>query len=195
AHRDVGAVPGVGRRTRHAEGEQQLAVRGELADRVVAVVDAVHRAVGADLDAVRVGERAVAPGAQELAVRAVHEHLVVVAGEQVHLVGGVDRDAGHVAVADAGGSLLPVQVGRPAGLLAVRHAGTPCFLVLIIVRRTYRNPLRSVGAAAWPVNMRGAGHYGALSGSSDKRGAGQVAGAFRGRGGRPARWPIAVVIV
>ena len=125
AHRHVGPVAGVRGRAGHAQGEQQLAVRGELADRVVAVVDAVHRAVGADRDAVRVGEGSSSPGPDERPGGGVHEHLVVVAGEQVHLVGGVDGHAGDVAVADRVGALLPVEVSRPAGLLTVHHADLP----------------------------------------------------------------------
>ena len=42
----------------HADGQQDLAVGGDLADRMVAVVGAVERVVAVDMDAVGAAEQA-----------------------------------------------------------------------------------------------------------------------------------------
>ena len=47
---------------------------------------------------------------------------MVIAGKEVHLIRGIDCHARDIAVAYGGRTLLPVEVGRPAGLLAVHHA-------------------------------------------------------------------------
>ena len=125
AHRDIrGAVEAVGRlRDRHvvlavvagvgglvhrAEGHQQLALRGELPDRVVAVVGAVERLVRADRDAVgAVGELALAPRAEELAVAIVRDDRMVAAADQIDAVLRVHRHPRHVAMHVALRQLLP----------------------------------------------------------------------------------------
>jgi hypothetical protein len=93
---------------RGAEREEDLAVRGAVADAVVAVVGAVDRVVGGDRQAVRALEKALAPGAEEGAVRGEDGDGVGGAGEDVDLVFGVHGDGGDFVEVPVGGELGPV---------------------------------------------------------------------------------------
>ena len=87
---------------------QELPVRRELADGVVAVVRAVEHLVRPDADAVGpVRELALAPGAQKPAARIVDDDGVIAAADQVDPIFGIHRHARHVAVCVAAGQLLP----------------------------------------------------------------------------------------
>src|SRR4030095_11137477 len=87
---------------------EELAVRRELPDGVVAVVRRVHGVVGADRDAVRpVREVALAPGVDELSARVVNDDRMVAAADQEDAVLQVAGNSGDVTVLEPLGQLLP----------------------------------------------------------------------------------------
>ena len=92
----------------HADGQQHLALGGDLADRVVAVVGAVEVVVAVDMDAVGAAEQAFAPRAQEVAVAVEHHHRMLAAIEDIDAVLAVDRHRRDVAELPAVGQLGPV---------------------------------------------------------------------------------------
>ena len=87
----VAGVAGVRRRARRADHHQQLAVGRELADRVVAVVDAEERAVGRDRQTVSPRrEHALRERGDEAAVRLEDQHLRVESRQDVDAVLRID---------------------------------------------------------------------------------------------------------
>ena len=125
-HGVLAVVAGVGRLVHGAEREQQLALRGELPHRVVAVVGAVDAAVRADGDAVGpVGELALAPRGEELARVVVDHDRVVAATDQEDAVLRVHRHARHVAVLVALGELLPALDDLVRQRVRPRHGPPP----------------------------------------------------------------------
>jgi hypothetical protein len=94
----------------HADLHQDAAVRGHLADGVIAVVGAIDRTVRRDVDPVGVPENALAPGPQEVSVTVEHHHGVLAAIEHVNLVGLVHRDRGHLVEGPSVWQLRPIAL-------------------------------------------------------------------------------------
>src|SRR6266853_107253 len=92
----------------YADGQQDLALGGDLANRMVAVIGAVEVVVAVDVDAVGAAEQAFAPRAQELAVAVEHHHRMLATIEDIDTVLAVDGDRGDVAELPAVGQLGPV---------------------------------------------------------------------------------------
>src|SRR3989304_1281941 len=90
-----------------ADGQEQFAFWGELADRVVAVVRQPDLAVGPDGDAVGAADEPLAPGAEEVPLPIEHDDRGLAPVEDVHVVTGVHRHAGRFDVAPALGQLPP----------------------------------------------------------------------------------------
>ena len=95
-----------------AEGEDELAVGGELSDGGVARVDAKDGVVGADGDAVRRGEDVFAPRAQEFSVAVEDDDGVSAAVEDVDVVAAVDGDGSGLSIGPAVGQFAPVVAGE-----------------------------------------------------------------------------------
>src|SRR5262249_38714206 len=107
-HVVLAVVAGVGRRIERAERAEQLALRRELANGVVAVVGGPDGAVGRDRDPMRaISELALAPRAQEVSLVVVRDDRMVAATDQEHPILTVDRDSGHVAMLEPFRELLP----------------------------------------------------------------------------------------
>ena len=107
-HEVPAVIAGVRRRVHDSERHEQLALRRELPDGMVAVIRAEDRAVGADGDAVGASRKlTLAPRAQKVAVLIVHEDRVVPTADEVHAVLTVHRHARHVPVRIPCGQLLP----------------------------------------------------------------------------------------
>src|SRR5689334_22042646 len=101
-------VAGVGGLIQRAERLEQLALRCELPNRVIAVVGAPHGPVGTDADAVRaVRELAFAPRADEAALAIVGDDRMITAADEEHAVLAVDGHTRHVAMLVPFRQLLP----------------------------------------------------------------------------------------
>ena len=94
----VAVVASVGFLAWRADHQQQLPLRGELAERVIATVHTIDRAVWADLQAVRYGENALTPGTQQCAVPVEHDHRVRAPIENVDSVLGINDHPNRVNV-------------------------------------------------------------------------------------------------
>src|SRR6185437_3671922 len=117
-----GSAADIGRGlARHAELQEQRALEGELAHGVVAVIGAVDRVVGPDMDAMRAHEQPFAPAAQEIAVAVEHDHRMGAAIEDIDAVLAVDGDAGDFAVSPALGKLAPALDDAIAIIAAAQH--------------------------------------------------------------------------
>jgi hypothetical protein len=110
----------VGRRLAgHADDQQHLSVPPALADRVIAVVGAVERLVGRDVQAVRLGEDPFAPRPQEIAFAVEDHHRMPAATEHVHVVVAVDGDRRDVR------EFPPLRQAAPAFLHPVDEFARP----------------------------------------------------------------------
>ena len=114
----------------HADGQQDLALGGDLANRMVAVVGAVEVVVAVDMDAVGAAEQAFAPRAQEIAVAVEHHHRMLAAIEDVDAVLAVDGDGRDIAELPAVGQLAPSS--RPRDSDARRCPGSLTLLGLLL---------------------------------------------------------------
>jgi hypothetical protein len=107
-----------------AHRHEQLPLRRELANRVLAVIRAEDRAVRGDVDAVRaIGEVTLPPRALEVALSVVHHDGMIAAAHEVHAVFLVDGDAGDIAVIVALRQLLPSFDDGVFDLGRLFHAG------------------------------------------------------------------------
>src|SRR5215475_6122208 len=99
----------LGRLIGRANGKQELALRGELADRVVAVISTVDGVVRADMDGMGpAGEEPFTPRTQEIALTIENDNRMLAACDQVDIVLGVDIDPRHFDIAPALWELAPV---------------------------------------------------------------------------------------
>ncbi len=107
-HQVLAIIPGVRGRMHHAQGHEQLPLRRELPDGVVAIIRAEDRAVRAHGDAVRaVGEFTLTPRAQEIALLVVHHDGMIPATDEVHAVLAIHCHPCHVSMRVALGQLFP----------------------------------------------------------------------------------------
>src|SRR5262245_4834501 len=98
----------LGRLIGRANGKQELALRGELADRVVAIIRTVDGVVRADVDGMGPArEESFAPRTQEVAFTIEHDNRMLAAGDQVNIILGVDIDPRHFNIAPALWELVP----------------------------------------------------------------------------------------
>ncbi len=96
-----------------ADAPQELPLRGELHDLVVADIRHPDVPLRVDLEVMRRVDLLLAPGAQEPAVRVVGLHRRSRSREDPDPLPGVDGDAGHGFPGEPGGLL------RPAGIDAI----------------------------------------------------------------------------
>ena len=110
-----------------AQGEQNLAVKGALADRVVGIVGQPEGFIRRNEHTVRRGKQTLTPGAQEIAVAVEHDHRVFAAVEDIDIVPGIDTDSADLLERPAGRQLGPV-FDRFVGVVAVpqgHHVRSP----------------------------------------------------------------------
>ena len=102
-------VAGIGGLVPGAQGHDDLAVVGALADGVIEVVDTVERLIRTDEGVVRPGKNALAPGLDEVAVGIEDQNRMRGAGEYMHPTPTIDRPARHPAELISGRRLPPVR--------------------------------------------------------------------------------------
>src|SRR5262249_8032568 len=136
----------------HADGHEHLALGGELADGMVAVVGAKEVVVTVDMDAVGAAEQAFAPRAQEVPVALEHDHRMLTAVEDVHAVLAVDGNGCDITKFPAVRQLGPV-LDHAITMLATsedyRHVGAPCQAVLVRPSSSPRSSPRSSESGSW----------------------------------------------
>src|SRR5437762_2154622 len=118
-----------GRRlSRNPDRQQDAAVEGAAAHRVIAVIGQPDRVVGRHVDAMGPGEDALAPGAQQIASLIEDRDRVIAAIEGVDIVLAVDPDCGAIAEHDLIGYLGPALLDLETPLAAaepLRHRRLP----------------------------------------------------------------------
>src|SRR5215471_21328182 len=83
-HQVLAIIPGVRGRIHHAKGHEQLALRRELTDGVVAIICAEDRAVRAHGDTMRaVSEITLTPRAQEITLLVVHDDGMIPTTDEI----------------------------------------------------------------------------------------------------------------
>src|SRR5215510_12231980 len=99
----------LGRLIGRANGKHELALRGELADRVVAIISTVDGVVRAKVDGMGPARKEpFTPRTQEIALTIENDNRMLAACNQVNIVLGVDIDSCHFDIAPAFWELAPV---------------------------------------------------------------------------------------
>ena len=119
-----------------AECPDELALRVELIDRVLRVLDQVAEAVRADVDAVGpLGEHALSPGFQKVAIPVEDDHGMPSPIEEVHVVRGVHGHTGYIHQGPAFRELLPTLHGLENQVSAAQchgHVGITSLTLLTV---------------------------------------------------------------
>src|SRR5215831_18006983 len=92
----------LGRLIGRTNSKQELALRGELTDRVVTIISAIDGVVRADVDGMGPArEEPFTPRTQEIALTIENDNRMLTACDQVDIVLGVDIDPRHFDIAPA----------------------------------------------------------------------------------------------
>ena len=102
----------------NAELEQDLAVQGDLAHEMAAIVGQEHRVVGRHVNAVGPRILALAPGSQETALSVEHDHRVLAAIEHIDVVVAVHTDPADLLERPSVGQSRPIGIDAVSELAA-----------------------------------------------------------------------------
>src|SRR5688572_4707606 len=107
-----------------ANGKQEFALRGELADGMIAIIRTVDRAVGADVNSVGASaEQPLTPRPQKIPLAVEDDNRMLAARNEINVILRVDVNSRHLDIPPAIRQLSPT-FGRCIGVLSASQECT-----------------------------------------------------------------------